>query len=71
VLKIGKYDIIHDGTAISSTKRQLSDSLEKVQTCPVCCEVTTRSTKVGYLMYLGTMVGADMPCCEGESLLLA
>jgi hypothetical protein len=28
--------------------------------CNDCCEVTTRSTKVGYLMYLGTMVVADI-----------
>jgi hypothetical protein len=35
LLKIGRYDIIDDGTAISSTKGQLRDSLEKVQTCPI------------------------------------
>jgi hypothetical protein len=35
LLKIGRYDIIDDGTAISSTKGQLRSSLEKVQTCPV------------------------------------
>jgi hypothetical protein len=35
LLKIGRYDIIDDGTAISSTEGQLKDSLEKVQTCPV------------------------------------
>jgi hypothetical protein len=35
MLKTGRYDIIDDGTAISSTKGQLRSSLEKVQTCPV------------------------------------
>jgi hypothetical protein len=30
-----RYDIIDDGTAISSTKRQLRGSLENVQTCPL------------------------------------
>jgi hypothetical protein len=34
LLKIGRYDIIDDGTAISRTKGQLRSSLEKVQTCP-------------------------------------
>jgi hypothetical protein len=35
LLKIGRYDIIDDGTAISSSKEQLRGSLENVQTCPV------------------------------------
>jgi hypothetical protein len=35
MLKIGRYDIIDDDTAISSTNGQLRGSLEKVQTCPV------------------------------------
>jgi hypothetical protein len=33
VLKIGRYDIIDDGTAISSTKRQLGRCLKILQTC--------------------------------------
>jgi hypothetical protein len=40
-----------------------------------CCEVTTRSTKVAYLMYLGNSNGVFlvpiMSCCEDESMLLA
>ena len=40
-----------------------------------CCEVTTRSTKVGYLMYLGNSNGVllvlILSCCEDESRLLA
>jgi hypothetical protein len=35
LLKIGRYDIIDDGTAISDIKGQLRGSLENVQTCPV------------------------------------
>ena len=42
---------------------------------PVCCEVTTRSTKGGYLMYLGNSNGGllvlILSCCEDESMLLA
>jgi hypothetical protein len=34
-LKIGRYDIIDDGTAVSDIKGQLRGSLENVQTCPV------------------------------------
>jgi hypothetical protein len=40
-----------------------------------CCEVTTRSTKVGYLMYLGNsndvLLVLILSCCEDESMLLA
>jgi hypothetical protein len=40
-----------------------------------CCEVTTRSTKVGNLMYLGSSNGVllvlILSCCEDESMLLA
>jgi hypothetical protein len=40
-----------------------------------CCEVRNRSTKVGYLMYLGNSNGLLLvliwPCCEGYSMLLA
>ena len=40
-----------------------------------CCEVTTRSTKVGYLMYLGNSNGVILvlilSCCEDDSMLLA
>jgi hypothetical protein len=41
----------------------------------ICCEVTTRSTKVGYLMYLGNSNGVSLvlilSCCDDESMLLA
>ena len=41
----------------------------------LCCEVTTRSTKVSYLMYLGNSNGVllvlILSCCEDESMLLA
>jgi hypothetical protein len=30
------------------------------KTCPRFLELTTRYTKVGYLMYLGTMVGVNI-----------
>jgi hypothetical protein len=40
-----------------------------------CCEVTTRSTKVGHLMYLGNSNGVllvlILSCCEDEPMLLA
>ena len=40
----------------------------------VCCEVTTRSTKVGYLMYLdnnnGLLLVLILSCCKDESMLL-
>jgi hypothetical protein len=40
-----------------------------------CCEVTTRSTKVGYLMYLGNSNGVllvlILSYCKDESMLLA
>ena len=42
-----------------------------------CCEVTTRSTKVGYLMYLGysnrvyvVLLRLIVSCCEDVSMLL-
>jgi len=39
-----------------------------------CCELTTRSTKVGYLMYLGNsnslLLVLILSCCEEESMLL-
>ena len=39
-----------------------------------CCEVKTRSTKVGYLMYLGNSNGLllvlILSCCEEELMLL-
>ena len=42
---------------------------------PECWEVTTRSTKVGNLMYLGNSNGVllvlILSCCEDESMLLA
>jgi hypothetical protein len=42
--------------------------------CLVCCEVTTRSIKVGYLMYLGNSNGVlpvlILSCCEDETMLL-
>ena len=43
---------------------------------PECCEVTTRSTKVDYLMYLGysntvcVLLRLIVPCCEDVSMLL-
>jgi hypothetical protein len=41
----------------------------------MCCEVTTKSTRVGYLMYLGNSNGVllvlILSCCEDESMLLA
>jgi hypothetical protein len=40
-----------------------------------CWEVTTRATKVGYLMYLGNSNGVlpllILSCCEDESVLVA
>jgi hypothetical protein len=48
---------------------------EEEMRIPDCCEVTTRSTKVGYLMYLGNSNGVllvlILSCCEDESMLLA
>jgi hypothetical protein len=46
-----------------------------LETCCGCCEVTTRSTKVDYMMYLGNSNGVllvlILSCCEDESILLA
>jgi hypothetical protein len=58
-----------------NTSHASADRLCDLLAACLCCEVTTRSTKVGYLMYLGNsndvLLVLILSCCEDESMLLA
>ena len=63
------------GLQVSVTTSQLwFDVVVITRMGEICCEVTIRSTKVGYLMYLGNskdvLLVLILSCCEDESMLL-
>jgi hypothetical protein len=68
---------LFDQNEISTTTLDLHPKInsDTPTSCPICCEVTTRSTKVGYLIYLGNSNGVllvlILSYCEDGSMLLA